>query len=53
VFINRDADVWIILFVDDRKLSVIQISQGPYIERVLTGRGWLNLNVSAARWIPI
>jgi hypothetical protein len=85
VFVNRDADVWIMLYVDDmaiaaatkeqidkvakqlgetfsltalgeveqflglqivrdRKLRIIQVSQGPYIERVLTGKGWLNLN---------
>ena len=85
VFINRDTDVWIMLYVDDmaiaaatkeqidkvakqlgetfsltalgeveqflglqivrdRKLRIIQISQELYIERVLTGKGWLNLN---------
>ena len=85
VFVNRDADMWIMLYVNDmaiaaatkeqiekvakqlgetfslttlgeveqflglqivrdRKLKIIQVSQGPYIERVLNGREWLNLN---------
>jgi hypothetical protein len=30
--------------VRDRNLRIIQFSQGPYIECVLTGRGWLNPN---------
>ena len=30
--------------IRDRELKVIKISQGPYIERFLRGRGWTNLN---------
>jgi hypothetical protein len=33
--------------VRDRMLKTIQITQEPYIERVLTGRGWLRLNGAA------
>ena len=30
--------------VRDRKLRTIKMSQGPYIKRVLNGRGWTNVN---------
>jgi hypothetical protein len=38
--------------VRDRKLKTIQLTQQPYIERVLTGRGWLNLNGAATPLDP-
>ena len=38
--------------VRDRKLKTIQITQKPYIERVLTGRGWLRLNGAATPLDP-
>ena len=38
--------------VCDRKLKTIQITQEPYIERVLTGRGWLRLNGAATPLDP-
>ena len=38
--------------VRDRKLKTIQITQEPYIERVLTGRGWLKLNGAATPLDP-
>ena len=38
--------------VRDRKLKTIQLTQEPYIERVLTGRGWSNLNGAATPLDP-
>ena len=46
-----DHFLWLQI-VRDRKLKMIQITQEPYIEKVLTGRGWLRLNRAATLLNP-